>query len=611
MASNPLSYRNLMQYELGPFPACPPSKSYSAAEFFGEPTIARKMIPRRVNPAPQLVSNMTTALQKLIEELGTQGRLPPHNFDQLVENIRHITESDLDDIYHSDKWAKSLFMPFSRPVKEVVRGLAQALGFDVRIRDCPAMRERHQVGDGYIEVLYDGTWYRVAYEIMSPQSLAKQAAHFQQSLPLYETDTAASRLKGAKAIAAKHLVQMATAPNYVRDGPVASCRYGFITSYTHLVVTEKGISHYSSNTLPIAHLNLVELEDGLTLHASPTFKTRKSHHDPQLIPDTVPPQTPFDFPFTSFVGTIAAAVLFSLPPFSAIPPSVAGGDSSTSEHIGEIPLGQNGNLGYNDEASIEHEAESRLQLSLTYGYPLKSSKRLFLSSQEPNQTVALCFNGSTTRGVRFTIDVDTDLSTSVPTSAITTQTSHPRGRAFDAQVILELNSPNHFDFPTLCIPPSSHPPDITIHIVEEIGQGLSGTAWRVRCEGLEWSGPTVLKLFFPEAFTAVARETFLFEHIFKTDEAVSRLVPQYFGTFGGYDGAWFGILMEDVGEPIPYKSEVDPEIAKHVEQLLKRVRVVHGDLRGPNVLRDSKGALRVIDFGKAAFLADDESEGQK
>ncbi|KAF8319679.1 hypothetical protein DL93DRAFT_2074632 [Clavulina sp. PMI_390] len=380
------------------------------------------------------------------------------------------------------------------------------------------------------------------------------------------------------------------APSWFKDD-LTTCQYGIITSVSHLIVTDK-----------------VELSDGLALRTSPTFKTCKSptNHS-ELIPrNALPPHRgSFEFPFAPFIATVTALLLFNLPPFTAIPPSVEELSSSLADHdINDKSLLQaDVHASNNQDIDGEDETESSLASFTKYRY-LIESPRLFLSAPDPTQTVTICSGGSITPGVRVTIDASPP--DPAPNLTHTGQNPLAYNSPLDPQLIKDLDSLYELEFPVLCIPDSSDPPRIKVELIKQIGHGISSTVWKTECEGLDWSGDIVLKLYYPEAFDAVVRESFLYEHVFKKDEAASNLVPRYFGTFSGCSGAWFGMLLEDVGEPISKDDDVELEVEQHIQQVLKRVGMEHSDLGARNVLRDSKGALRVIDFGQMDFIGQED-----
>ncbi|KAF8319678.1 hypothetical protein DL93DRAFT_108519 [Clavulina sp. PMI_390] len=202
MAKHTGSFEDLMQHELGPFPLCPHISS-PANESFSDTTIPHNRIPRKSVPAPDLVHNMTTALQNLISELDSKGSLPPINFDSLQKFAKNAeTFKICDNHQHSTLVENSLHYPFCS-VGELLTSLSQALGLkvDVRIDSCHMADERF--GFGHIRVLYDGKRYRVACELKHPQVLTRHAAQFLETLPLFQTSTASEKLTGAKAMAAK------------------------------------------------------------------------------------------------------------------------------------------------------------------------------------------------------------------------------------------------------------------------------------------------------------------------------------------------------------------------------------------------------------------------
>ncbi|KAF8319682.1 hypothetical protein DL93DRAFT_2153196 [Clavulina sp. PMI_390] len=591
MASNEPSILDLLEYELGSFPAWNPLNISSTAEVLGDVTINHRSIPRKVAPAPDLVGNISNMFHDVIKDLNSKQKLPRFDFDGLERTVKDLAKYNFPHIHDGERRVDVAFAILFPRIATLVECVAQGLGLDIEIQQQIALKKHQQYGGGYIGVLYGGKCHWVACDMMCPQPLTEHVAHFHQSLPIYRGHSAAGKLHGPKAVAAKQLLKMATVDQIAPNDP-SSCRYGIITSMSHFVVTKK-----------------VELSDGLALLASPAYKTSRSHSDPELISSGAASNRSFEFPFASLISTIAALLLFDLPPFAGIAPSLRETSFPVSEHGEEVHLLEESGRNHNSDISIECEAESRRQFSTQHDHPLRLTTHLFLSPCKPNQTVALCSGGSVTPGVRIAIDINADAFSSTTSTGPNASQISILPTSLNPEVIYEFNTLHRPEFPELFIPVSPHPPAIIVHLTEQIGHGLSSTVWKVRCEGLWWSGSTVLKLFFPDAFDAVVRETFLYEHVFKADHLIPDLIPRYFGSFCGYQGEWFGILMEDVGEQISCHDDVDPEVKKHVKQLLKRVGVDHGDLRGPNILRDSKGALRVIDFGHAELLGDgDEGE---
>jgi eukaryotic-like serine/threonine-protein kinase len=61
------------------------------------------------------------------------------------------------------------------------------------------------------------------------------------------------------------------------------------------------------------------------------------------------------------------------------------------------------------------------------------------------------------------------------------------------------------------------------------------------------------------------------------------------------------IVLEHVGEPLRSLSQYIERRAdiEHAINQIHKLAVRHGDLRPPNVLIDSNGRVRIIDFGMA------------
>jgi serine/threonine protein kinase len=78
-------------------------------------------------------------------------------------------------------------------------------------------------------------------------------------------------------------------------------------------------------------------------------------------------------------------------------------------------------------------------------------------------------------------------------------------------------------------------------------------------------------------------------------------VPRIYA-YGNVGGLLQVIVMENVGKPLrtlaqyeERKADIDDAISK-----IHGLNVKHGDLRGPNIMVDLHGNIRIIDFGMSS-----------
>jgi hypothetical protein len=64
---------------------------------------------------------------------------------------------------------------------------------------------------------------------------------------------------------------------------------------------------------------------------------------------------------------------------------------------------------------------------------------------------------------------------------------------------------------------------------------------------------------------SIVRETLFYQNVFP-QSALVPFVPQYYGTYASCDGAWYVIILEDVGTPV---EDVDGFFSEEDEKLVR------------------------------------------
>ena len=59
----------------------------------------------------------------------------------------------------------------------------------------------------------------------------------------------------------------------------------------------------------------------------------------------------------------------------------------------------------------------------------------------------------------------------------------------------------------------------------------------------------VAKMISAREIASIVRETLFYQNVFP-QSALVPFVPKYYGTYTSYDGAWYVIILEDVGMPV-------------------------------------------------------------
>ena len=96
----------------------------------------------------------------------------------------------------------------------------------------------------------------------------------------------------------------------------------------------------------------------------------------------------------------------------------------------------------------------------------------------------------------------------------------------------------------------AHPPTvlscITLH--EHIGRGRTSSIW---CADINNSMHMcyVAKMISAREIASIVRETLFYQNVFP-QSVLAPLVPKYYGMYASCDGAWYVIVLENVGMPV-------------------------------------------------------------
>jgi len=152
----------------------------------------------------------------------------------------------------------------------------------------------------------------------------------------------------------------------------------------------------------------------------------------------------------------------------------------------------------------------------------------------------------------------------------------------------------------------AHPPTVLscITLYERIGRGRTSSVWRADINsGVHMH--YVAKMISAREIASIVRETLFYQNVFP-QSALAPFVPKYYGTYASCDGAWYVIILEDVGTPVEdvndFFSEEDEPVVRDLEHTFLAAGVEHRDIRPANVLRAADGRLRLIDFGYSMIV---------
>jgi tRNA A-37 threonylcarbamoyl transferase component Bud32 len=146
--------------------------------------------------------------------------------------------------------------------------------------------------------------------------------------------------------------------------------------------------------------------------------------------------------------------------------------------------------------------------------------------------------------------------------------------------------------------------DRALVVKSYLGSGRYGTAFAAYQKKSTRKSPLVVKIIRSNKVHDVRREAAVLQHLNRLvfyDENLSMLV---FTQIHGKD-LW-QVIHENSGREL-YKGEY----TKLAREFYKKTGYIHGDVRPPNVIVDSKsGKLRLIDFGRS-FVPKNDKEAQE
>ncbi|KAJ7194566.1 hypothetical protein GGX14DRAFT_678686 [Mycena pura] len=138
-------------------------------------------------------------------------------------------------------------------------------------------------------------------------------------------------------------------------------------------------------------------------------------------------------------------------------------------------------------------------------------------------------------------------------------------------------------------PPDCSPPTLSMHTT--LRSGEEAVVNRGTLDGR----PVVAKLYEVGCFASLLRELDAYECLRSL-----RSIPKCLGVFAPSHRAWAALLLEDKGDSVGEWEglSLDERWALYEAATdIHAAGVIHCDLQGNNVVRDSRGRLYIIDFG--------------